>query len=122
MGLIVIAIVIRFEYKGTSKSIKRVDLHKITQNPYKSASSVFWIHDSRFEIPDSKFKDYVRSLGAHVETWHAASLLVLYKIISVNLFNLRHLCSGFKIPDSKFQIQNSKIASDHWEDLCKLRN
>ena len=67
MGLIVIAMVIRFEYKGTSKSIKRVDLHKFTQNPYKSESFVFWIHDSRFEIPDSRFKDCARSLGGFIQ-------------------------------------------------------
>ena len=44
--------------------------------------------------------------GSQVETWHAASLLVAYKLISVNLFNLRHLCSGFKIPDSKIVLDH----------------
>jgi len=41
--------------------------------------------------------------GSHVEMRHATSLLVAFKLISVNLFNLRQQCSGFKIPDSKFK-------------------
>ena len=69
---------------------------------------------SGFKIPDSKIVlDHLgrgypnrQNQGIHgsdVETWHATSLQVAYKLISVNLSNLRHQCSGFKIPDSKFK-------------------
>jgi hypothetical protein len=32
--------------------------------------------------------------GSQVETLHATSLQVAFKLISVNLFNLRHQCSN----------------------------